>query len=304
MTLASRQGNLESIRKDFTKSFQAAYKQGLKCREALLHQTDYRFEDKKTQQTITLPSLREVYIVCETSDEYPSLTHQMAVLLYREPSEPTALAVNVFDVSVMGLYLNEPYYFIHYVHNRQKHYDNTRTDVELNCLAAYTYNRLNLEGSEYDTFMFDNSYAKAIDAELLPQYAKHKDVTVDNSVWRDGTFDALVKEIDSSPHCGLSQVVLSLLNFSRDEVKQIGMKINELLQKGAAGKDEYYCFRKGDFGFTFVVMEMGSKQEVHSFIQAVSLNEIKKNKSKNWLTIAHFLSSYSLVGTLAYVFGK
>ena len=304
LTLASRQGNLESIRKDFTKSFQAAYKQGLKCREALLHQTDYRFEDKKTRQTITLPSLREVYIVCETSDEYPSLTHQMAVLLNREPSEPAALAVNVFDVSVMGLYLNEPYYFMHYVHNRQKHYDNTRTDVELNCLAAYTYNRLNLEGGEYDAFMFDNSYAKAIDAELLPQYAKHKDVTVDNSAWRNGTFDALVKEIDSSPHYGLGQVVLGLLNFSRDEVKQIGMKINELLQKGAAGKDEYYCFRKGDFGFTFVVMEMGTKQEVHSFIQAVSLDEIKKNKSKNWLTIAHFLSSNSLVGTLAYVSGK
>lgn len=304
LTLASRQGNLESIRKDFTKSFQAAYKQGLKCREALLHQTDYRFEDKKTRQTITLPSLREVYIVCETSDEYPSLTHQMAVLLNREPSEPAALAVNVFDVSVMGLYLNEPYYFMHYVHNRQKHYDNTRTDVELNCLAAYTYNRLNLEGSEYDAFMFDNSYAKAIDAELLPQYAKHKDVTVDNSAWRNGTFDALVKEIDSSPHYGLGQVVLGLLNFSRDEVKQIGMKINELLQKGAAGKDEYYCFRKGDFGFTFVVMEMGTKQEVHSFIQAVSLDEIKKNKSKNWLTIAHFLSSNSLVGTLTYVSGK
>ncbi len=152
--------------------------------------------------------------------------------------------------------------------------------------------------------MFDNSYAKAIDAELLPQYAKHKDVTVDNSAWRNGTFDALVKEIDSSPHYGLGQVVLGLLNFSRDEVKQIGMKINELLQKGAAGKDEYYCFRKGDFGFTFVVMEMGTKQEVHSFIQAVSLDEIKKNKSKNWLTIAHFLSSNSLVGTLAYVSGK
>lgn len=304
LTLASRQGNLESIRTDFTRSFQAAYKQGLKCREALLHQADYNFSDKDTQQKVSLPSLREVYIVCETSDEYPSLTHQMAVLLHREPSEPVALAVNVFDVSVMGLYLNEPYYFMHYVHNRLKHYSNTRTDVELNCLAAYTYNRLSLEGSEYDAFMFDNSFAKAIDAELLPQYAKHQDVKVDNRVWRDGTFDALVKEIDSSPHSGLSQVVLGLLDFSRDEVKRIGFKINELLQKGNAGKEEYYCFRKGDFGFTFLVMDIGTKQEVHSFIKAVSLNEIKKNKSRNWLTIAHFLESNSLIGTLAFVSGR
>ena len=87
-------------------------------------------------------------------------------------------------------------------------------------------------------------------------------------------------------------------------MKRIGLKINELLQKGNAGKEEYYCFRKGDFGFTFLVMDIGTKQEVHSFIQAVSLNEIKKNKSRNWLTIAHFLESNSLIGTLTFVSGR
>ena len=49
---------------------------------------------------------------------------------------------------------------------------------------------------------------------------------------------------------------------------------------------------------------MGTKQEVRRFLEAFSLNEIKKNKSKNWLTIVHFLGSDSLVGTLAYVSGK
>ena len=304
LTLASRQGNLESIRTDFTKSFQAAYKQGVKCREALLNQTEYNFIDKETQQKVPLPLLREVYIVCETSDEYPSLTHQMTVLLHREPSEPAALALNVFDVNLIGMYLNEPYYLMHYVHNRLKHYGNTRSDVEMNCLVAYTYNRLCLEGSEYDAFMFDNSFAKAIDAELLPKYAKNEAIKVDNGIWRDATFDALIKEIDSSPQSSLSQAVLNLLDFSKDEVKRIGMGINELLHKGKEGAHEYYSFRKGNFGFTYVVLEMGTKQEVHRFLEAFSLNEIKKNKSKNWLTIVHFLGSDSLVGTLAYVSGK
>lgn len=304
LTLSSRQGNIESIRTDFTQSFQAAYKQGVKCREALLNQCDYRFVEKERGQTVSLPSLREVYIVCETSDEYPSLTHQMALLLHREPSEPAALAVNVFDVNVIGMYLNEPFYFMHYVHNRLQHYSNTRSDVEMNCLVVYTYNRLCLEGSEYDVFMFDNSFAKAIDAELLPKYAKNTTIKVNNNIWRDATFDALIKEIDSSPQNGLSQAVLNMLNFSKDEVKRIGMVINELLQKGKEGIHEYYSFRKGSFGFTYVVIEMGTKQEVHSFIKAVSLNEIKKNKSKNWLTIVHFVGSGSLVGTLAYVSGK
>lgn len=304
LTLASHQGSIAAVETDFKKSFQAAYRQGLKCREALLSKAGYIFVDKKTGMKVDFPSLREVYIICETSDEYPSLTHQMTLLLQRKESEPAALAINLFDIDVMGKYLTEPYYFVHYIHNRLKFSDYIRTDVESNCINAYTTNRLSLNGGRYDMFMFDNSFAKAIDAELLPKYEKHEEVKVNNDIWRDATFDALIKEIDSSPQNGLSQAVLNILNFSKDEVKRIGMVINELLQKGKEGIHEYYSFRKGSFGFTYLVIEMGTKQEVHSFIKAVSLNEIKKNKSKNWLTIVHFLGSGSLVGTLAYVSGK
>ena len=44
----------------------------------------------------------------------------------------------------------------------------------------------------------------------------------------------------------------------------------------------------------------GTEEEFKKFIR----HEIKKNKSKNWLTIVHFLGSGSIVGTLAYVSGK
>jgi len=95
-----------------------------------------------------------------------------------------------------------------------------------------------------------------------------------------------------------------MLNFGRDEVKQIGIKINELLQRGLNGKQEYYSFRKGEFGFSFVVMELGEKNAIHELMKAVSLNEIKKNKLRNWLTIVHIQGTNSLVGTIAYISGK
>ena len=303
LTLSSRQGNIASIEEDFKKSIQSAYGQGKTCREALLTKTGYSFKNKETKQKVELPSVKEVYIICETSDEYPSLTHQMAVLLQREESDPPAMAVNLFDIDLMGKYLNKPYYFVHYVHNRLKQAERIRTDVETNCLSAYTYNRLYLDGSEFDRFMFDNSFAKGIDAELMPQYAKQEEVKVDYSLWRDATFDALIKEINSSNQVGVSQIILKLLNFSKDEVKQIGQRINELLQKGQAGKQEYYIFRKGEFGFTFVVMEMGGKEEIHHFMKAVSIKEMNSHNFKNWLTIVHFLGSDLLVGTLAYISG-
>lgn len=48
LTLSSRQGIFSAIEADFRKSFQAAYGQGLKCREALLSNTDYSFVDRVT----------------------------------------------------------------------------------------------------------------------------------------------------------------------------------------------------------------------------------------------------------------
>lgn len=302
--MSSHQGNIDAIRIDFQKSFQAAYDQGVKCRNALLNKEGYSFVDKEAEQKISLPSVREVYIVCETSDEYPSLTHQMSVLLHRKESEPEALAVNLFDINLMGKYLNEPYYFVHYIHNRLKYYGNIRTDVESNCLYAYTKNRLFLNEGKYDTFIFDNSFAKAIDAELLPKYEKHEEIKIDNSSWRDATFDALINEIESSTDSRISRIIMNMLNFSQDEVKQIGTDINELLRKGVEGNQEYYSFKKGKFGFTFVVMEMAPKNVVHDYIKSVSLKEIKTHKTESWLTIVHIQGTEALVGSIAYLAGR
>ena len=301
LTLAAHQGCIAAIEGDFKKCFQAAYAQGKKCRDALLRKTGYSFVDKKSGQKIQFPSLREVYIVCETSDEYPSLTHQMTLLLQRKETEPAALAINLFDIDVMGKYLTEPYYFVHYIHNRLKFSDFIRTDEETNCLYAYTTNRLNLNNGRYNLFMFDNSFAKAIDAELLPKYEKHEEVTVNNDIWRDVTFDALLKEIDSSNQNGVSEIILKLMNFSRGDVKQIGQTINEHVQKGLAGIQAYYSFTNGEFGFTFDIMEMSAPRIVLDYIKALSVKELKAHNAQSWLTIVHFLGADSLVGTFAYI---
>lgn len=225
----------------------------------------------------------------------------MTALLQRKDSDPAALAVNLFDIDLMGKYLDKPYYFMHYVHNRLKYYGNTRTDIEANCLYAYTHNRLYFQRSDYDAYMFDNSFAKAIDAELLPKYEKHEEILVDNSIWRDSTFDTLIEEINSNDNARVSQIVLRLLNFSRDEVKLIGQKIVEHLQKGKVGSTMSYTSGTGDFGFSLAIMKLGEKKEIHDFVKMVSINELKSNKAKNWLTIVHFWGSKSIVGTLAYI---
>lgn len=298
LTLASRRGNIEAIRSDFTKSFQAAYNQGLKCRNALLAPAGYKFVDKDNGMEIELPKVKEAFVVCETSDEYPSLTHQMAVMLQRKEGEPEALAINLFDLDMMGRYLDKPYYFVHYVHNRLKYYAATRSDVEANCLSAYMVNRLYLNGGDYDFFMFDNSFAKSIDAELLPQYERQKEVSVDNSTWRDATFDELLKGIDATTDNIVAPFILELLNLAKNEVMEVGEKIRQQLNETDRDRVSCSSFCKDELGFSFVAMPMKGKREVHDLMKSVCLKEAQDRKTANWFTIAHFQGSDTLVGSL------
>lgn len=60
LTLESRRGNLDVLQKDFNQSFQAAYKQGKKCQEALLNRKEYKFIDKADGKTVNLPIVSNV----------------------------------------------------------------------------------------------------------------------------------------------------------------------------------------------------------------------------------------------------
>lgn len=302
LRLLSKQGDIETIKSDFSKSFQSAYNQGVKCREALLDQNNYTFVKKETGEVVTMPKLRDVYIICETADEYPSLTHLMSVMLDRKDTEPKTMAINLFDLDIMAKYLNEPYYFVHYVGNRLKNSDVMRSDVETNYLSAYTHNRLYLDGMNCDSYMFDNSFAMEIDAELMSQYEKMvEEVKVDNSRWRDETFDTLIEEMDATGLEEIGEVILEMLNIGEDDVKAVGKRLRDGLAHKKNDRLRYDSLHNNKFGFTFIVMPKDESELIKRVTQRLAMAEMEKHHAKNWLGIAHIQETDNMVDTLVYI---
>ena len=302
LRLSSKQGDIETILSDFSKSFQSAYNQGLKCREALINQNNYTFVKKETGEVVTMPKLRDVYIICETSDEYPSLTHQMSVMLDRKDTDPKTMAINLFDIDIMAKYLNKPYYFVHYVGNRLKNSDVMRSDVETNYLSAYTHNRLCLEGMNYDSYMFDNSFAKELDAELMPQYEKMvEEVKVDNRRWRDETFDTLIEEMDATGQEEICEVILEMLNIGENDVKAVGKRLRDGLAHKKDDRLRYDSFHNSKFGFTFIVMPKDEPDLIKRVTQRLAIVEMENHHARNWIGIAHIQESDNMVDALVYI---
>lgn len=302
LRLLSKQGDIETIMSDFSKSFQAAYNQGVKCREALLNHNNYTFVKKETGEVVTMPKLRDVYIICETSDEYPSLTHQMSVMLDRKDTEPKTMAVNLFDIDIMAKYLNKPYYFVHYVGNRLKNSDVMRSDVETNYLSAYTHNRLYLEGMNYDSYMFDNSFAMELDAELMPQYEKMVgEVKVDNRRWRDETFDTLIEEMDATGQEEICEVILEMLNIGENDVKAVGKRLRDGLAHKKDDRLRYDSFHNSKCGFTFIVIPNDEPDLIKRVTQRLAIVEMENHHARNWVGIAHIQESDNMVDALVYI---
>ena len=117
LTQLARRGSEKGLRADFKAAIQDAYDQGIACRRALL---DHRhtFVDNAGNQLRLEESLDDVYLVCLTSDNYPSLSRQTAHLLNRTPDNPPPIALSLLDLDILSFYLNDPFDFVHYERQR------------------------------------------------------------------------------------------------------------------------------------------------------------------------------------------
>ena len=64
-------------------------------------------------------SIDECYIVTIVLDSYPAITHQTHILM-DEKYDEFPVAVNIFDLEILGRYLNKAHLFIDYISRRIK----------------------------------------------------------------------------------------------------------------------------------------------------------------------------------------
>ena len=124
LTLEARKGNDNQIKSDFKKSVQEAYDQGVSCAE-LLGDPKLKFIDA-TGHIVRIPQrLKNVYILCVVSDNYPALSFQTRQFLKSRATDVIRppFVMDIFTLDVMTEMLNSPLYFLSYLEKRTGYSD-------------------------------------------------------------------------------------------------------------------------------------------------------------------------------------
>src|SRR5690606_32819153 len=102
-----------------------------------------------------------------TTENYPSLVHQVHMMLDKEEKGPTPLFISIFDLELLAHYLPDPYDFLYYVRQRISLIDYFHAAEELVFLGYHLRRKLwKLEG--YDGGMLDTDFGANIDRNYYP----------------------------------------------------------------------------------------------------------------------------------------
>jgi len=166
LTVESRKGNDNQIREDFTKAIQDSYYQGLKCAKGLLEK-DIRVLDKRQQPIKALETLKEIYILCVISDNYPALALQTRQLLSTKKTEKimAPMVMDVFLLDVMAEMLHSPLYFLSYIDRRVGYDDSVLAANELTVLSHHLKTNLWLD-SESNLLHLSEDIGSYLDAAM------------------------------------------------------------------------------------------------------------------------------------------
>lgn len=303
LTLKAQYGDVSALKSDFKHAFQDAYDQGAKCRNALLNPCEYTFETKEGDTALKNVKLKDVYIVCVTTDEYKGLTEHMNNLLIKEDSSLNAIAMNIYDLAILSLFLNKPYYFMHYIYNRIINYSKQKSDIEISFLSSYMSNRLYI-APEYNFEMLDNSLALTIDSILLPLFSNDAPIKVDNSIWRNLDFDELIDELNEINDDNIVDFIFSLLCFNKKGEDLLMEKLHELMDKRKNDGLSYRGFPIPNFGFTFCCMPSYNMNDVIKGLAFTSLEKKKKFGFKKWIGLGHINGSHRYFDFLQFYLGN
>ena len=163
LTELAKLGEEKRLVADFKLAVQDAYEQGLLCRKALIDRESKLFVDGVE---LLLPeAIDEAYILCVTLDYYPAITHQVDVYLEKATADPFPVALSIFDLDVIALYLRDPFEFMYYLRQRTSLADYFKADSEMTLLGRHLRHKLFRSGNA-SMEILDAGYGRLIDANF------------------------------------------------------------------------------------------------------------------------------------------
>lgn len=306
LTQLSRQGNFEQLRKDFKGAVQDAYNQGLVCRERILEKKA-TFYNEKNEKINLLEGIEDVYLLVVTTENYPTLTHQSSTLLDKKENNPFPLVVTIFDLELIGHYLDKPYDFLYYVRQRIDLMESYYAEEEMHFLGYHLINKL-WKSPEYGYVMITSEYGQLIDRNYYPfkigLETSAKSDKIKNR-WKNDDFDILCREIELLNTPKTTDVIFHLLDLSQESRENIVTHIK--LAKSKTSKDyKQHNFSivsgpvRSSFGMTYISWNNNDIASLSNRLYIQSRGRKYKSKADFWVGFGSLKDSGKMVDTLVF----
>lgn len=306
LTLASKRGDFDQLTKDFKGAVQDAYDQALVSRHAILA-GKARFVSVEGKDIDLSNQISEVFIMGLTTENFPSLVHQVYTMLIKKPEEPYPLFLSIFDLELLVHYLKDPYNFLYYVRQRIALMDYFRADEELIYLGFHLKRKLwPIEGAQH--VGIDTDYGGIIDRNYYPykigmaHLLSEKDDPIANN-WKDPLFDKFIEELTIIDNPKSADIIFRLFDWSGDTRNNI---VNQLHQVKRTSKNEgkvksLATAPISSFGLSYVVIDDVDFNDLNG--RVVTYAQLRKYASKcdTWLGMGSFSRSPNLIDGLIYL---
>ena len=298
LTQLARRGSEYKLHSDFKAAIQDGYDQAIACRQALLNR-HYTFVDSAGNALRLEESLDDAYLICLTSDNYPSLSLQTAHFLTRKAGNPAPISTSLLDLDVLTFYLKDPFDFVYYQRQRAATADYYSAENEVVLLAYHLHHRLG-RNQNLDMETVDSSYAQWIDAHFPAaqgQYTPSDESTQLFNRWKNDGIRALADQLKESQIPGFTDAVFMLYDMPRESADDLIDQIEAAkLKTELDGKSHTVSLALGQGakrGISFVC-----RPDAEKLLQAAfALGALKKYqlRATEWLSLGSISGSTNMI---------
>lgn len=305
LTELSKQGNTESLKKDFSEAVQSAYEQGLRSRKAIIDKTNQLVDS--TGNVLQLDeSIDDAYILCLSTEYYPAVTSQLEAYLQKEASDPYPIALSIFDLELLVFYLDNPFDFLYYLRQRAALTESIRAASEIALLAYHI--RVGIKPIDDVQFIaVDEQFAQLIDANFPQMTGRHPKTGAAARLYKDWgnkKFQELIEDIKKARRPQFMDAIFFLYDLSNDTADNLIRMIESIKQKTIANK------KGGAFtiepslpgkkkGLTFLTMYSPTADVSRALVEHAELRKYK-GKGDEWLAFGWRAGSEYLFDAMAF----
>ena len=308
LTALSRTGDGMSLMKDFERAVQEAYEQARVSRREILRK-EAKFCDENGEE-ITLPEgIDEVYIMGVTTENYPTLNHQLKLMLNKEDTDPYPVFLTIFDLQLVAHYLSDPYDFLYYVRQRISLINYFDAAEEIVYLGYHLINKL-WKHPGGDKCQLNDDYGQLIDRNYYPpklglEVSDEGDAIKNR--WMNEEFNDLCNRLKILDAPRITDIIFHLLDLSGEAIQTLVSRISETKQKTLQDNKEhnFSMLPNGKaggihFGITYVSLNSDDMGELEKIL--LELSEARKNigKCDVWVGFGSIKSSDAIIDSVVY----